>query len=56
MSKRPMRCLAAVFCALAVGVAGSCHTPPFDNETPQLLHRAIRNPPSEAAALGCFNS
>jgi hypothetical protein len=52
MVKRPARWLAAAFCALAVGAAGSCHKPPYAETNSYYM---ARNSSPDAAALGCYN-
>ena len=52
MRQRPMRYLVAVFCAFAVGAAGSCHVPPAAETRSYYM---ARNSASDAAALGCYN-
>ena len=52
MRQRPIRYLVAVFCAFAVGAAGSCHVPPAAETRSYYM---ARNSASDAASLGCYN-
>ena len=53
MVKRPARWLAAVFCALAIGAAGSCHKPPSAETRSYYMGRTAV---ADATQLGCFNA
>ena len=52
MPERPARWLAAVFCALAIGAAGSCHRPPYAQTRSYYM---ARNSAGAATQLGCAN-
>ncbi len=53
MLKRPVRWLTAAFCAVAIGAAGACHTPPSAITNSYYMGRSGMN---DAAALGCYNA
>lgn len=53
MVQRPVRWLTAAFCAVAIGAAGSCHTPPSAITNSYYMGRAGLE---DAAALGCYNA
>jgi hypothetical protein len=52
MPERPARWLVALFCALAIGAAGSCHRPPYAQTRSYYM---ARNSTAAATQLGCAN-
>lgn len=53
MVTRPARLLTAVFCALAIGAAGSCHKPPSAETRSYYMGRTAL---ADAGQLGCLNA